>query len=845
MSNKMEKIIVDDKTWVSFFGSSPGEEPILNVIESSSERIVIDVTLQGFWITDIMIDLDTYQEITIPGYSTTMDIGEPAIPIIRFLIAIPEHCDIDTTYTINDQIKLEDYSITVFEEPSTDNIEYQTRSKPREIYTTKPDFVVQTTQPGIWRDINVITVEVAPISYDSTEHTLTISPQMTVELYYSLSNGEKPTYTNKSVSPQFDQMYHNYIMNYNHLGLAIQRVNNPGTKYLIISHPDFTSAIQPLADWHNQEGFKTEVLPLTTSNYSEVKNEIITRFNQGELEYVLLVGDTSYMPIPAWDGFYSDYYYACITGDPDYYADIAVGRISATSSTEVTNQVNKILKYEQDPPQDSWLNKIILVADKEGAPGKYVGCKEEIRNDIIPQPPFVIDTVYGNQVTGTNANVAIAIDEGRNIVNYRGHGSKIAWIEWSYTDEYWDVTNVSALSNGDKTPIVFNIACLNHYLFFDCLGEAFMNKYPGGAVASLGATNSSYTTPNHDYDKELFRQFTLYGEYRIGWMSNAAATHIIDIHGNMGIDNAQMFLWLGDPATEVWTNIPTTLSVDYPPTIPYEQSIVQIMVESNSHPVENAHVCLMQQNGFYVSGYTDSMGIVNLEIDVQNPGEVRLTVSAHDHLPFTVQVQIEGSLSPLPPTVDGIPVGKINKAYNYTAYTTDPENDQIFYKFDWGDGASTEWLGPFNSGQETIVSYAWSEVGNYSLKVKAKDVNGSISYWSEPYSVQIVLPVINIYRIKGGMLKITSTIKNMGIVEADNISWKISLDGGFILLGKETTGEIDTVAAGEQKTITSNAIIGFGPTRIFVRVDTPEGTNTLGLDGYLYLFCIKVNPGGS
>ncbi|MCK5261941.1 MAG: hypothetical protein KAJ44_07145, partial [Thermoplasmatales archaeon] len=235
ISSTMEKIIVDDKTWISFYGSDPGEEPILNVLESSSERTVIDVTLPGFWITDIAIGEDIYQEITIPSHSTTMDIGEPAIPVIRSLIAIPENCDIDATYTINDQITLEDYSITVFEEPSTDNTNHQSRTKPGKIYTTTPDFVVQTTEPGIWKDINVVTVEIAPMSYDSTEHTLTISPQMTVELCYSLSNGGKPTYADTSVSPQFDQMYHNYVINYDHLDISIQRVNNPGTKYLIIS----------------------------------------------------------------------------------------------------------------------------------------------------------------------------------------------------------------------------------------------------------------------------------------------------------------------------------------------------------------------------------------------------------------------------------------------------------------------------------------------------------------------------------------------------------------------------------------------------------------------------------
>ena len=75
ISDTMEQVIVDDKIWLSFNGSNPGEEPILTVLESTSETIVIDVTLPGFWITDIEIEENIYQEITIPGQSTTMDIG--------------------------------------------------------------------------------------------------------------------------------------------------------------------------------------------------------------------------------------------------------------------------------------------------------------------------------------------------------------------------------------------------------------------------------------------------------------------------------------------------------------------------------------------------------------------------------------------------------------------------------------------------------------------------------------------------------------------------------------------------------------------------------------------------
>jgi hypothetical protein len=108
-----------------------------------------------------------------------------------------------------------------------------------------------------------------------------------------------------------------------------------------------------------------------------------------------------------------------------------------------------------------------------------------------------------------------------------------------------------------------------------------------------------------------------------------------------------------------------------------------------------------------------------------------------------------------------------------------------------------------------------------------------------------VLPVLDIENIRGGFLKVTSKIANSGIAEADDISWTITLDGGFILLGKETTGEIDTIAAGEEQAISSKTIIGFGASTVTVKVDIPEGSTDRGQGANMFFFFISVNPGGS
>jgi hypothetical protein len=110
--------------------------------------------------------------------------------------------------------------------------------------------------------------------------------------------------------------------------------------------------------------------------------------------------------------------------------------------------------------------------------------------------------------------------------------------------------------------------------------------------------------------------------------------------------------------------------------------------------------------------------------------------------------------------------------------------------------------------------------------------------------MQIVLPIVDIGAIKGGLFKVTAAIKNTALAEAEDISWKITFDGGFILLGKESTGTIDTILAGEETIVSSKLILGFGPTRVVMTVEIPEGSDTRNQGAFILLFVIQVNPGG-
>jgi len=69
-----------------------------------------------------------------------------------------------------------------------------------------------------------------------------------------------------------------------------------------------------------------------------------------------------------------------------------------------------------------------------------------------------------------------------------------------------------------------------------------------------------------------------------------------------------------------------------------------------------------------------------------------------------------------PDTPSGATSGKTGTSYSYSTSTTDPEGDQVYYWFDWGDGLNSGWNGPYNSGDAISLSHTWTADGTYVKK---------------------------------------------------------------------------------------------------------------------------------
>jgi len=81
------------------------------------------------------------------------------------------------------------------------------------------------------------------------------------------------------------------------------------------------------------------------------------------------------------------------------------------------------------------------------------------------------------------------------------------------------------------------------------------------------------------------------------------------------------------------------------------------------------------------------------------------------------------------PEIDGETSGTAGVEYEYTFVSTDPDGDDIFYMVSWGCCGSGDFhtYGPYESGEEAIISHSYHEEGEYTIQAYAKDPDGAES----------------------------------------------------------------------------------------------------------------------
>lgn len=80
--------------------------------------------------------------------------------------------------------------------------------------------------------------------------------------------------------------------------------------------------------------------------------------------------------------------------------------------------------------------------------------------------------------------------------------------------------------------------------------------------------------------------------------------------------------------------------------------------------------------------------------------------------------------------------GQTGTSYTYRTSATDPDDDQITYIFDWGDGVQNQ-TDYTDSGFSVSASHSWADPGTYTVRIKAVDSEEMESGWSDRLTVTI------------------------------------------------------------------------------------------------------------
>ncbi len=225
-------------------------------------------------------------------------------------------------------------------------------------------------------------------------------------------------------------------------------------------------------------------------------------------------------------------------------------------------------------------------------------------------------------------------------------------------------------------------------------------------------------------------------------------------------------------------------------------------------------------------------------------GEYEIKAKAKDYwddsFPTILKVRIGNEAPDTPEQPSGPSTGSIGLEYTFSSRTTDPDGDELYYNWSWGDDNYSGWLGPYESGVICEAPYTWNNEGAFNITVKAKDKYGE-SDWSDPLKIRITESKIRIDKLSGGLLKIKADIENIGEEDVNNVNWNIDVTGSLFPKELHWDGIIDSIVSGESKKIQSGPMMGLGKIIVTVSADVEDGSSDiLEKNGFIFFIIILI-----
>jgi|GEM_PF-3433931 len=210
----------------------------------------------------------------------------------------------------------------------------------------------------------------------------------------------------------------------------------------------------------------------------------------------------------------------------------------------------------------------------------------------------------------------------------------------------------------------------------------------------------------------------------------------------------------------------------------------------------------------HVPMYNGSVGttyanesVVNYNMEIVDPGKTTRIVTPSS---------ISNNSSPEIDVISAPPQSIITSLeYSFTVNATDNNNDSIYFLFDWGDGNTSDWLGPYISGETCTANHSWNQDGSYVVTVQSKDDYSLIGNWSEgilvnvtgidsvriTYDTEIEIPDMVISPNFKCVLSASAFNATSGFLQPIKVGWTVN-NSGCIATINSTYGESVLLSSG-------------------------------------------------
>ncbi|RLI61393.1 MAG: hypothetical protein DRO67_08050, partial [Candidatus Asgardarchaeum californiense] len=588
--------------------------------------------------------------------------------------------------------------------------------------STKEIYALSEAYPGelyskvgtyYFRGYAILVLTLYPVQYIPSTGELLYYPEITVNVKTSQTNDnqfyrEAEKYRleilNKVDNPEILDTYDEN---------KLLKANQDQYDLLILTTNEFKNSFEPLKNAHEDKGLATEIKTLSDISLipgsvtpEDIRDFVREEYTEHNIEYLLIGGDEDTIPtkmlyVSGYDEdtwFYDtilpvDQYYGYLDGpfnsdgdnqwgepndgenggDVDLFAEVYVGRACVDNTQDVNNFVQKTVAYLNMDTGDEYLSKVVLA-------GEFLGEYETLNfgGDLNDALVDVSDrdgfTTVG--IPSDKYDITKIYDR-----DWPGFDSNNSWeTGWSATDLLQLVNkNIHMLHHDGHSNYVYNMKMSNDYI------NKFTNTKPFFAY-STGCMAGGFDYSDDDCFAEYMTVKTSSGAFAGIWNARYGFFWADQTDGDGSMYARQFY------------------------DAVFGEKITALGKANQDSKEDNLH--LLQRSMMRWTYY-------------------QLNLFGDPSVAFHI------SEPPEKPTINGPSSGNTGETYPYTAVTTEPNGEQIYYKFSWGDGTESDWLGPFNSGEGVEESHIWSSRGTFKIKVKAKDINGEESGWSDPLPVSI------------------------------------------------------------------------------------------------------------